>query len=463
MKLSKWKQITVSVLLAAVMVCGLPFTKAEAAYKVNFDVMSQAAYMVNTDTGTVIYAKNEHQSMYPASLTKIMTAVITIEQMQQRADAGGLTIREAMENTKITAPAYVYDEFVGQNVSTADIRQNEEVRVIDLLYALLLPSACEAGSILADYFGEGEILTFVEMMNAKAAELGAKDTNFSNAHGLFDADQVSTAYDVYLITKYALTLPLFEEISSTTSYQMPATNKHAEAYYILHTNLMLSPSRGGALYYDKMKGVKTGSLPEVGKNLVSTASNNGYNYLLVTLGAPTEDAAGKAYASNQSFVDAKNLYDWAFSSFSLQTVMKEGDVLQEAPISLSTEQDHVMLVAKTDVTALLPKDTKATAIQQIKTVLQDIQAPIQKGDVLGKVELKLADDVIATVDLVAMTNVARSPWLYALDVTGRFFDQTIVKVLIGVLVLVFFLYLFFVIQYNKRKRRRMQRQRQYRK
>lgn len=462
MKLSKLKQVVCFVVLFAVITCSLPVTRAEAAYKVNFDVKSQAVYMVNTDTGSVVYAKNEKQRIYPASLTKIMTAIITLEKMQSVADANGQSLKEALENTKVTAPAYLYDEFVGQNVSTADIRQNEEVRVIDLLYALILPSACEAGSILADYFGEGEILNFVDMMNAKAIELGAKDTNFTNAHGLFSEEQVSTAYDLYLITKYALTFPIFEEVCNTANYQMPATNKHAEPYYISHTNYMLSKVRGGSLYYEGMKGVKTGSLPEVGKNLISTASKNGYNYILVTLGAPTEDAEGKAYSQNQAFVDAKNLYDWAFSSFTLQTVMREGDVLAEAGVSLSSDQDHVMLVAKEDVTALLPVDTDPSAIQQNKTLLKDVKAPVKKGDILGQVELRLADDVIATVDMVAMTDVNRSVWLYALDVAGRFFDQTIVKVLLALLLLIIFLYIVVLIRYKQRKRRRAQRMRQNR-
>ncbi|WMJ23741.1 D-alanyl-D-alanine carboxypeptidase family protein [Paludicola sp. MB14-C6] len=423
----------------------------EAAYKLPFETNSKAIYMVNTDTNTVVYEKNKDEKIIPASLTKIMTTIIALE-----------TVKD-LEGTIVTAPSYIYDEFFGLNVSTADIRQKEQVRMIDLLYAMILPSANEAASIVADYIGDGSIAQFVDMMNKKAKEIGAKNTVFKNPHGLMAQGQVTTAYDLYLITKYALSLPMFEKICTTTSYQMPATNKHSQPYNISHTNYMLSKVRGGSYYYPYAKGIKTGTLPEVGKNLISMASKDGYNYLLISLGAPEVDSSGKPLGKNGAFEDAQNLYKWALTSFKHQTIIKEGEVIEEAKVRLSSGQDYVSLLAKNDVTALLPSDVDATAIQKIPTILKDVRAPVKKGDVLGRLDLKLNDEIIQSVDLVAYQDIHRSLWKYSFDLVKRFLNNTIVRVLLIILLLLVLIFLVLKARYRKLQRLRAARSRYIRK
>lgn len=419
----------------------------KASYKLPFEVNSDAVYLVNTDTGTVVYEKNADKKIYPASLTKIMTAIIAIE-----------TIPD-LEGTVITAPAYLYDEFYGMNVSNADIKQFEEVRMLDLLYAMMLQSACEASSIIADHIGDGNISDFVDLMNKKAQEIGATDTVFKNPHGLFDEGQVTTAKDMYLITKYALTLPIFEKISTTATYSMPATNKHSEPRFVIHTNLMLSKSRGGEYYYENIKGIKTGSLPEVGRNLISMASFDGYNYLLITMGAPTADAKGVALPYNGSYLDAKKLYKWAFSSFSLEKVLEVDQDIAEVPVALSAGQDYITLISKNDVTQLIPNDVDTTTIQKVKTLAKDVKAPVKKGDVLGKLDLKLKDEVIATVDLVASQDIDRSEYLYVLDITKRFLSTPFVRSMLIILGLLILIYLVLRARYKKIKRMKEARNR----
>lgn len=425
-----------------------PTITAEAAtYKVPFEIDSEAVYLVNTDTGAVIFEKNSTKEFYPASLTKIMTAILAIEAVPD------------LSGTMVTAPAYVYDELYMKGASTADILSGETVSMEDLLYALLLPSACEAANIIADYIGKGSIDDFVTEMNRKAKELGASSTHFVNAHGLYDPAQVTTAQDMYKIVSYALKSPVFEKISSTPSYHMPVTAKHPnDDWNIYHTNLMLR--KNTQYYYEYASGIKTGSLSEAGRNLISTASKGGYHYMLITLGAPYENADGSK--TNKSFTDATKLYDWAFDNFTFQTVINENDVVDEVKVALSADQDFVTLVAKQDVITLLPSETNASAIQQNITLRENVRAPVKKGDVLGQVQLKLADDVIATVDLVAARDIRQSPWLYALDVTARFFDQTYAKLLVAGLILALFLYVIFVIRFNNIKRRQQERNRRSR-
>lgn len=442
MKLLK-KVLPILLTLAFVLSAG----SVSASYKAPFEITSDVAYLVNTDTGTVIYEKNADKPTYPASLTKIMTTILAIEMIPD------------LENTVIKASPYLFDEFYGLGVSTADILPNEETRAIDLLYAVMLQSACEGSSILADYLGDGNITEFVEMMNAKAKELGANDTVFRNAHGLFHEEQVTTAHDMYLIASYAMQNPIFEKVCTTKSYQMPATNKHAEPRWVTHTNNMMSKERGGEqYYYQHVRGIKTGSLPEVGRNLVSTATLDGYNYMLVTMASPDTDANG-AKLPNGSFLDAKALYNWAFSFFNQQTVMNAGDVIAETNVKLCSAQDYLTLVAKNDVFALLPRGADKSTIQQIKTYEKDLIAPIEKGTVLGKVELKVNDEIISTVDLVALESVKRSSLLYAVDVTKRFFMQGTIQMMLVILVLLIFTFIVCKARYSKYKRQRAARMR----
>lgn len=446
MKFTK-KPFFISLLTVIFVFLTIPQT-AYASFKIPFDLASDSVFLLNMDTNTVLFEKNSKKINHPASLTKIMTAIIALEEIDD------------LEKT-VVAPSYIYDEFAGISVSTADIRAGESVKMIDLLYSMVLQSACESSSIIADYIGDGSIPQFIDMMNKKAIEIGAKDTVFGNAHGLYHKDQVTTAYDMALITQYALKIPMFEKIATTESYLMPATNKHKEPRYVIHTNYMLNKSRGGKLYYPYAKGIKTGSIPEVGRNLVSTASKDGNNYLLVTIGAPTKDEDGKSYPVNKSFEDAYKLYEWAFNEFSPQTVVKENDILSEANVSLGKDKDFVSLVASKDVITLLPNNADLNVMQKNITLSENIKAPIKKGDVLGVLDLKLSDSVIARVDLIAKENVPLNLFLYAIDVSKQFFSQSNIQFFLGILLLLILFYIVLIIRHKNKVRKSKTRRRQY--
>lgn len=413
-----------------------PFSTASATFTPDQEINSQAAYLVNMDSGEVLYAKNEDQQIIPASLTKIMTAIIVLE-------------KEDDLNRIITAPSYVFDEFVGVGVSTADFRAGEQIRVIDLLYGLLLQSACEAGNILADYYGGGNIQTFIDKMNTKAQELGATNTHFVNAHGLDAEGQVTTAKDMYLITKYALSLDHFEEISCTALYEAPATNIHTEPRYFVHTNLMMNEYRGGSYYYEPIKGVKTGTDGGV-KNLVSMASKNGFNYLLVTLGAPDVDG------DNLCFKDTKYLYEWAFNGFSYKTVLKSTETVGTTKIRLSSETDTLQLAPAEDLTLLLPNDVDISSVQQILNVPESVDAPVNKGDEIGIMQLKLNDEVIGETKVVAATSVSKN-FIYGVwDVITKVFGNIWVQLIAGAVVACILFYIIITILYNRKEKKRKQ-------
>ena len=397
----------------------------------------------------MIYEKNADKMLSPASLVTIMTAIIAIENCSD------------LEGTVVTAPTSIFDELYTLGAANVDIRHGEEVRMIDLLYAMILRSACEAASIIANYIGNGDNAVFVEMMNQKAQEIGATHTHFANPHGLPDDNQYTTAKDMYLITKYAMEMdPIFMTIASTDSYTLPATNKHAAERTITHTNSMMNESRGGAQYSPYVRGVKTGAT-NTGRNLVSTATKDAYSYTLVTLNAPRYYENGDEITDNQSFVDAKQLYTWAFNNYAVRTVMKTSTPQGEVKVELAKDKDTIPVYPAEDVTYLMHGDIDTSSIQRVLTLPDSIDAPVAEGQVLGTMEVKLDDVTIATVDLVAGETLERSSWLEFLRKVKGFFSSVWFKLAIVVVLLLIAAYIVFAILYNNRKRRRRKAKRRF--
>lgn len=407
------------------------------------EIYSEAAYLINLDTGIVIYEKNAEQQEYPASLTKIMTAILTLENVPD------------IDNTMVTAPSYVFDELYQSGASTADFRPYETAPVKDLLYGMILQSACEAANILADYVGGGSMPKFIEMMNAKAQALGATSTHFVNPHGLFDANQYTTAKDMAIITQYAMSLSKFNEIANTTSYTIGTTNKHTETRTVSHTNLMLDKIKGGEYYYQYAKGIKTGTLDESGRCLVSTASKDGYNYLLVTLNAPVKDAEGNNKFYN--FVDAITLYDWAFKFFQLTSILTTDEEIAEVPVKFSDSKDYVLVQPSADFSTLWPSTLDMSSVQRVITLEDEVVAPVVKGAKLGTMELKLSGETLTTVDLIAQNDVGRSAMEYNLSIAKEFTSSIWFKTAVAVIILLIVLYLVVHGTINRKKRKKMKK------
>ena len=435
--------------IMTIMICA-PVVNAEDDPELGFSVSSQAAYLVNNETGIVIYEKNPDQKMDPASLAMIMTAIVAIENCPD------------LENTMVTAPTYIFDEIFLLGAMNVDMKHGEEARMIDLLYAMILRTACECANIIADYIGGGSIDTFVGMMNQKAQEIGATNTHFANPHGLPNDEQYTTARDMYLITKYAMEMdPIFMQIATSTDYTMPATNKHSSERTIYHTNDMMSESRGGTLYYPYVKGIKTASTDN-GRNLVSTAVKDAYSYTLVTLGAQRYYENGDELSDNMAFVDAKQLYEWAFNNWGIRSVVKTSTIITSVKVEMGKDVDEITVFPDQDVDYLMRMDIDMSSLQQVINLPDSVDAPITAGQVLGTMDLKLADTSIATVNLVASENVERSTWLYIVRGIQNFFGSIWLKLIVALLLLLVAAYIAFMILTNnrnkKRRRRKMKRQ-----
>ncbi len=442
---SKWiKTISVLLVTFVMVLCSAP---AQAAYTPNFDLQSETVLLLNMDTGKVMYEKNADAKVYPASLTKIMTAILALENV------------EDLDGTKVALKQYIQDMLYGKNASLGGILLGEEISVRGLLYASMLQSANEASLMIGDYLGDGSLTQFAEMMNDKAKELGCTGTNFVNPNGLHDDNHYTTARDMAKIAAYAMSIPEFVEIVNTVSMDIGPTNKH-DTLVEITTNKVIVPS---SIYYNPaVSGIKTGTLDEAGRCFVSTATKDGFTYLLVLMGAPLYDENGEFLDTMVNFEETNKLYDWVFDSFKVKTVMEKGRYIADVPVRLSYEKDVVGLVSNQRLTALIPTDVEISSVQLVPDLPESIDAPVKKGDKVGSVKLVLAGEELGEADLVANDSVEMSKLLYYYDQAMNMLDSFWVKFAVIFVVLLFVGYIVIMILINKHSRKRRMNQKRRR-
>ena len=454
--MKKLKRIVCGLLAAVIMLPCLPVQAFEFTPKKDEDgdgklddmrLYSESVFMMDMDTGEALVQINADEERSPASLTKIMTAVLLLEHFDGDA--------EAMKAEKYSAGTEAFDELYGTGASTADIQPGEEVTAYDLLAALMLPSSCEAANIIALNISDS-LAGFAQMMNDKAAELKMEHTHFSNAHGYITSQNYSSCRDIAILCKYAIDkYPLFCDIVSMTEYTLGATEFHPEGTDIYNTNLLLSPYYD--YYYDTVKGIKTGTLDAAGRCLASYCEDEGLRYLIVTMGAPMEklaedeqkgiDEPESLYADDEVYynmLDHIHLYDWAFQSLVATDFIDKNSEITEAKVSYGKGKDYANLKPAEGFTRLWPYYVKMKDIEQKITVYDNIIAPVEVGDVLGKLDLTYKGKKIATVDLVSTTKVERSGVKEKVKIAKSYFSSGVFKT---TLIIVFVLCAAYIIIY----------------
>jgi len=384
-----------SVFLLAVLTVTL-WASPRAAALEEPDIQCKAALLVDAHTGAVVYAKNEHQELYPASLTKIMTCLLTLEAI----DKGKLDMNQA-----VTATASAL-EGLPSDGSTAGIQAGEVMTVEHLLYCMMVVSANEASQILAETIS-GSVAAFVGEMNARAQALGCKNTHFVNPHGIHDSQHYTSAWDMYLIAKEAMKHEQLMAICDTPTVVIPATNISA-ARTLRTTNYLIGSWYTRGYLNGDAHGIKTGSTSQAGHCLVSTARRASLSFVSVILGADRTLLEDGTTWWTYSFGETNRLFDWAFENFTYRTILKENDVAGEAPVSLS-RQDHVTLHTDQPVEILVPQELNVEDLEKTITLRSDpVEAPIAAGDVLGTLSVSLDGKEYASVDLLAFTDVEAS-------------------------------------------------------
>ena len=254
-----------------------------------------------------------------------------------------------------------------------------------MLYVLLMSSANEGANAIAEHVA-GDIESFCEKMNQKAAALGMTGTHYANAHGLHDVEHYTTVSDMYRLATAILAIDDLKEIVNTAQYKLAATNKNSARTLTTTNFLMLNNGqkctaekyKGQTYYYKYAKGIKTGYTDAAGRCLISTASKNGYNYMCILMKSPVYEGNKKIRVE---FGDSKALYEWAFNEFEYKTVLSTDEIVGEVPVDLASDTDFISAVPEQRLSAIVPKVAdNSTVSLNITWYEEKFSAPIEKGD-----------------------------------------------------------------------------------
>lgn len=348
----------------------------------NLSLYSEAGILIDSKTGKVLYGKNENVKMFPASTTKILTAIITIENcnLSDKVTAS----REAIISIP---PGY----------SNAEIQPNDTISVQDLLNVFLIHSANEAGYILAEHIS-GSIENFANLMNEKAKEIGCTNTHFTNPSGIHNENHYSTAYDMSLIAQYCMKNETFRKIVSTPYITFsPSEDKQLKFY---NTNdLIINTSK---YYYKYAIGIKTGYTSQAKNCLISASSKDGLELITVILGA-----AHSEEVSSTRYVDTINLFNYGFDNYKSTEILARDSVIKNVEVENATKDSKdLSLLAKDAISVLVPKNINIDTLEP-SIEINNLSAPISEGAVVGKITYNINGENYST-DLVAGNSVIRS-------------------------------------------------------
>ena len=387
-----------SVFFAFVLALSLSAPAFAAQDKVgDWEVEAKAALLVDPETDEILYARNIHEKLYPASLTKVMTALLVLEAIEDG--------KFAMDTVLTASESAVAD--IPNDASSAGIVAGEELTVEQLLHCILVVSANEACNILAESVS-GTVDAFVERMNERARELGCADTNFVTTNGLHSVDHYTTAWDMYLITREAMTHEVFLRICNTKICEVPATNMRKETRRYSTTNHLISTARQRHYLYDGASGVKTGYTSAAGSCLIATAGRSGRSLLTVVLGG-NRISRGDGVVDDWGFYETIKLFDYGFDGFKRAVILESSKLIDEVEVTLSQEQNTVKYHPERSVECLIPSDITPEDIERtIVLYSESVEAPVTKGQVLGEIILSYNGTVYATVNLLADEDVSDS-------------------------------------------------------
>jgi D-alanyl-D-alanine carboxypeptidase (penicillin-binding protein 5/6) len=336
------------------------------------EISGEAFVLMDAASGNILAESNSTQKWYPASTTKIMTLVLALEGL---AD-GSLSL----EDTVVTS--FYAASMGGSQVYLYD---GETRSLHEMLIAVAVGSGNDASVAVAEHIA-GSNEAFVEMMNQKAKELGMKNTNFTNCHGLHDPNHYTTAADMAKLGLYAITVPKMLDYTSIYEYDFRPDPKPLKLW---STNRLLK-------WYDGVDGLKTGTTSEAKRNLVCTAERDSLRLITVVMGV------GEA---NGHFTQTMKLLNYGFNEYSFKSFYKANEMICSVPVNKG-ETDEVEAIAEKQVGVTIKKNNKA----EITTTLNfntPLNAPITKGDILGMVQVKEGEKVLAEVDLLANADVAK--------------------------------------------------------
>ncbi|MDO4382685.1 MAG: D-alanyl-D-alanine carboxypeptidase family protein [Clostridia bacterium] len=349
------------------------------------NISAPVCVLMEYSTGKILFEKNLNKMMYPASTTKLMTAILVLEKCQ-------LTDVATVSNSAVDS--------VPAGYSTAYLQKGEKLTIEQLLHVLLIPSANDAANVLAEHVGSS-IANFANMMNSKAKEIGCENTNFKNPSGIHDENHYSTAYDLSLIAKHAMQFQTIKDIVQKTVYNLPKTDKYNSDNRIFYnTNLLLSHHSPDDYYYPYATGLKTGYTNPAKDCIIATAKKDDLELIAVILGA--EDTNGSLVPK---FLDCKKLFEYGFSNYSYKNIKKANSVVTKVSVLGATEDTkNLNILVKNDINVFLENNFDINNLEPKLELDTPLVAPIKGGSTIGKITYDI-DGIIYTSELIAETDV----------------------------------------------------------
>ena len=411
------------------------------------ELSAQAVLLVDLDSGTILYQLNSSYPRSPASLTKVMTILLALEAVD-RGEAG--------LDDVITAGMDCQNG-MSDDSSSVYIVAGEQLTLRDLLYCAAVSSGNDACNVIASYLGNG-ISNFVDRMNERAAELGCTMTRFVDPNGLSN-DNLTSPYDLFLITRAAMGYPDFMEICDTTAYTVPATNVNP-ARELKNSNALISPDGiyGPGYLYEGAHGIKTGYTRAAGYCLISTAQRDDMRLLGIVMGSDGPYLSDTEERKN--FSDSAKLYDWAFANFTMRTIITEDEVLDFADVALAEGDARVGLKPQRSVRFPLPNNVEPGKEDiRIELFDQNLSAPVEAGTVLGTAHVLYDGREFASVRLVASSSVDLNRWEYFKLRIREFLARPAVLAVILVILVLVAAYLALVTRYRLLRRKHLKQRR----
>ena len=414
-----------------------------AAGKEDLNLFCSYAVLLDANHGEILYDMGANQRAYPASITKVMTALLVMEAIEygQLSPDTVVTVNQsAVENIPIE---YVVGSF----------KPGETISIEELLYCMLLESDCDASNILAEAV-DTTVEDFVAHMNRKAGELGCHGTHFTNTYGLHNENHYSTAYDLALIMQAALEYDLFRTVIKTPSHKVPATNLSGERFFY-NKNALISNLYYEGYVYDKCIGGKTVTTDDAGRCLVAAAEDGDELLISVVLGSGPMQVPGDEKLKQGQFRESKRLLEFGFDNFHRVTITKDSEPVTTVKVTMSRQADEVNLKAQGSIVKTLPKSMDLDDIEsRISLFADEVEAPVEAGQVMGTMTLFYEDEVYGTLDLVAVTSVERSDLLYKKEQFFAFWQSSGVKLVLAVTFMLAGIVILRLLVFRKKRRPR---------
>ena len=338
---------------------------------------ASSAIVIEQDTGKVLFDKNPNEKLPPASMTKIMTMLLIMEQVEK----GKL---------KLTDKVRASEHAASMGGSQIFLEPGEEMTVNEMLKGIAIASGNDASVAVAEHIAGSEE-GFVNMMNKKAKDLGLKNTHFQNPTGLPAKDHYSTANDMAIMAKELMKYPLIRKY--TGKYEDYLRENTDKKFWLVNTNKLVR-------FYPGVDGVKTGFTTEAKYCLTASAEKNGMRVISVVMGAPT---------SKERNNQVTKLLDYAFGQYMTKKLYTRGEKIKTVQVGKGKEE-KVDLVASDNVSLLMKKGENMDKVKQEVIAEKKVKAPIKKGDALGTLVIKRDKDVLLKQTIVAKEDVDAASW-----------------------------------------------------